>query len=171
MSIQTGCSIGELLWLFGCCHWLRAYSQAALETFQSPIIKDYELMLEYKQLKTSAPSGVYVVPSFSHLRLWAGFIIVHQGWYKGGVFKFRVKIPQSYPDGGPPIVQFLSKVYHPFVHQKTQNLNLSWAIKRWTPGKHSILYVLKRLKKMFYITDFSKYPAVWPIAKKLSQVS
>ena len=141
-----------------------------LETFQSPIVRDYELMVEYKRLKTSAPSGVYVVPSFNSLRTWYGFIIVHQGWYKGGTFKFQLNVPDDYP-GSPPTIRFLSRVYHPFVHQKTMNMHLGWAVKRWVgPPKHNIHYVLKRLKKMFYITDFAKYPAIWPIAKKLSQV-
>ena len=47
---------------------------------------------------------------------------------------------------------------------------IGWAIKRWLPSKHSIYYVLKRLYKMFYITDFTKYNVVFELAKKLSQV-
>jgi len=145
------------------------HNKDALESFQSPIVKDYELMLEYKRLKTTAPSGVYVAPSFDRLRVWHGFIVINQGLYKGGTFKFRIDIPDEYPSVGPK-VHFLSAVYHPFVHQRTMQLHLGWAIKRWTYPKHCILYVLKRLKKMFYITDFSKYPAIWALAKKMSLV-
>ena len=142
---------------------------AMLENYESPILKDYDLMIEYKGLRDSAPSGVYVVPSFSSLRVWHGFIIVHQGWYKDGTFKFRIEFPDDYPEV-QPTVKFLTKLYHPFVHQRTLEMHLGWAVKRWNPAKHSILYVLKRLKKMFYVDDFAKYPAVWEPAKKLSLV-
>jgi ubiquitin-protein ligase len=141
-----------------------------LQGFRSPIVKDFDLTTEYKGLKTSAPSGVYVAPSFNNLRTWCGFIVVHQGWYKDAVFKFVMEFPDEYPDA-PPRVHFLSKVYHPFVHMRTMELHLGWALKpRWSASKHSVLFVLKRLKKMFYIDDFSKYPAAWESAKKLCQV-
>ncbi len=37
-----------------------------------------------------------MAPSFSDARVFYGFIIVHQGLYKDGTFKFKLVLPDEY---------------------------------------------------------------------------
>ena len=52
-------------------------------------------------LKTYAPSGVIMTPR--DLRCWDGAIFIRSGGYAKGVFKFRMDIPEEYPDARPNV--------------------------------------------------------------------
>lgn len=52
-------------------------------------------------LKTYAPSGVIMTPR--NLRCWDGAIFIRSGGYAKGVFKFRMDIPEEYPDCRPNV--------------------------------------------------------------------
>jgi len=116
-------------------------------------LKDYTLLMEFKKLKHQAPPGVYVLPSAYSLRLWHGVIFLRKGLYKNGIFKFFLKIPESYPDNGPKVV-FLSQVFHPLIDPSTGELDLSIQFPKWTPNKDYIVLLLAYIKKIFYNTSF-----------------
>lgn len=42
---------------------------------------------------------------------WYGVIFIRKGHYRGGIFKFLIKIPHSYPDEAPKVF-FTSEVSH-----------------------------------------------------------
>jgi len=114
---------------------------------------EYWLTIEFKNLVPShrRPSGMYVMPAFDNMMKWYGVIIVHQGYYRKGVFKFTIDLPRNYPNERPKVT-FLTPVYHPYVHANGQ-LDLSLAFKQWIPKKHFIIHVLQFMKKMFYKID------------------
>jgi len=51
-----------------------------------------------KRLQTIAPPGLYAMPSLENLRKWNGVIFLRSSFYRGGVFKFVMLIPDSYAD-------------------------------------------------------------------------
>jgi ubiquitin-protein ligase len=125
------------------------------EEGKSEELRLYKLTLEYKALRHQAPGGVFVVPSFSDLRIWHGVIFVRRGHYANGVFKFTVYIPPDYSDWNTwPKVIFSSKVFNPFVNPATGELKVQSFLAQWDPKKHYMVTVLTLLKKIFYVKDF-----------------
>ncbi len=125
---------------------MRGYRQRAL--------KDYQIMLEFRHLKLHAPAGVYILPSFDSLREWSGVLFVRSGVYKGGIFRFSMQLPRSYPaNGACPRVLFQSRVFHPHVHPQTGQVDiLSHFGGHWVAGEHYIVLVLQVLKSMMHVT-------------------
>lgn len=41
--------------------------------------------------------------------MWEGVVFIRQGLYKGGVFKFSVEIPKSFPDGIAPVRDLMAR--------------------------------------------------------------
>merc|ERR1711998_348956 len=77
---------------------------------------EYWLMIEYKNLVPAhrRPSGVYVMPAFDNMLVWYGAIFVHHGYYRKGIFKFRIELPRHYPNVRPEVF-FLDPVHHPYI--------------------------------------------------------
>ncbi|KAF7726355.1 hypothetical protein EC973_008935 [Apophysomyces ossiformis] len=115
----------------------------------SEYFKRYELMTEFINLRNPShcPLGVYVMPSSDNLNLWYGVLFVHKGYYRSGVFKFRLTIPESYPNH-PPAVAFLTDMFHPLV-DVNGNVSISQQFPTWRPYQDYIFYVLHYLKNMF----------------------
>jgi len=116
-------------------------------------LKDYTLLMEFKKLKHQAPPGLYVLPSAHSLRLWHGVIFLRKGLYKNGIFKFFLKIPESYPDNGPRVV-FISQVFHPLIDSSSGELDISIQFPKWTPNRDYIVLLLAYIKKIFYNTSY-----------------
>lgn len=85
------------------------------------------------------------------MTVWYGVIFVHHGYYRKGVFKFRIELPRQYPNVRPE-VYFLGPVHHPYVRANGQ-LDLSLPFPQWIPKQHFIIHVLQFMKKMFYKID------------------
>ncbi|CAG8611630.1 9985_t:CDS:2, partial [Acaulospora morrowiae] len=111
------------------------------------------------------PSGVYVMPTAENFHTWYGVLFVHKGYYKNGVFKFKLTIPNEYPFLGgfcsntyperPPAVQFICNLinndglFHPLVNPENGNFSLTQQFKDWAPHKYYIFHVLHYIKKSF----------------------
>lgn len=91
------------------------------------------------------------MPSFDNMLVWYGVIFVHHGYYRKGVFKFRIELPRHYPNVRPE-VYFIGPVHHPYV-RANGHLDLSLPFKQWIPKQHFIIHVLQFMKKMFYKID------------------
>ncbi|ORY94005.1 ubiquitin-conjugating enzyme/RWD-like protein [Syncephalastrum racemosum] len=115
----------------------------------SEYFKRYELMTEFINLRNPShcPLGVYVMPSSDNLNIWYGVIFVHKGYYRSGVFKFRMTIPESYPTH-PPSVTFLTDMFHPLVDVQG-NVSITQQFPTWRPYQDYIFHVLHYLKNMF----------------------
>ena len=126
--------------------------QALTEKAEREKRRDYQLLVEYTSLKTYAPLGMYVIPQLANMRVWHGVIFIRQGEYKGGVFRFKIEIPYSYPQTIPAVF-FHTYVYHPLIHPETGELALGPQFPSWEPGKHFIFSILAYIKKIFYFKD------------------
>lgn len=128
------------------------HRQATMRMYRQRTLKDYQIMLEFRHLKEHSPTGMYILPSMDDLRKWSGVLFLRKGLYKGGIFRFYLELPQSYPaDGACPRVTFLTDVYHPHVNSKTGRVDiLSHFNGKWIAGEHYIVVVLSVLKSMFF---------------------
>lgn len=70
------------------------------------------------------PSGIYILPQFDDIKIWHGVIFIREGYYKDGIFKFEISIPQNYPSK-PPEIQFTTKVCHPLIDLSSGKLDLA----------------------------------------------
>jgi hypothetical protein len=117
-------------------------------------VNDYAIMLELSHVNASSVSqGTYVLPAVlpmdffeweelvgyrdttrALLREWHGLLFISQGIYKGGIFKFILTFPIEYPHC-PPLVRFISTVYHPLVDLESGEVDISIGFPSWTAGK------------------------------------
>ena len=99
-----------------------------------------------------AAAGIYILPALDNLRKWSGVLFIRKGLYKGGIFRFYLELPRSYPaDGACPRVTFLTDVHHPHINGKTGRVDiLSHFNGKWIAGEHYIVVVLSVLKSMFF---------------------
>jgi len=106
--------------------------------------------LEYASLCHSrhCPLGMYVVPSIEDLLVWDGVFFVHRGYYTDSILKFRITFPATYPER-PPVVQFLSDIFHPLISPRNGVFNLSPRFRPWRPKEHHIFDVLHWVKAAF----------------------
>ena len=130
-------------------------------------LRDYKVTIEYKHLKSHAPGGVYLIPSMDSLRDFHGIIFVRRGPFTNGIFKFRLDLPAKYNDTNMhPKITFSSKVYNPYVDEKTGELDIKTAYPTWDPSRHYLVTVLTFLKKIFYSKTFTDAKAN-PAAREL----
>lgn len=137
-------------------------------TDQSPsALTRTAVSLEYASLRypKHCPTGMYVTPSPEKLLIWDAVFFVHQGmslaqkspavsancnplltqtapgYYADSILKFRITFPPNYPER-PPVVQFLTDVFHPLISQQDGTFNLASRFRPWRYGlrvyfKHS----------------------------------
>jgi ubiquitin-protein ligase len=118
-------------------------------------LRDYKVTIEYKHLKSHAPGGVYIIPSFDDLRIFYGVIFVRRGPFTNGIFKFELVLPKRYNDiNQHPEITFKSFVYNPYVDAATGKLDMKRAYPKWDPTRHYLVTVLTFLKKIFYAKTF-----------------
>ncbi|RUS22628.1 hypothetical protein BC937DRAFT_88233 [Endogone sp. FLAS-F59071] len=87
-------------------------------------------------------------PKFHSLpQAWFGSLFVHKGYYRNGVFKFRISIPPEYPERAPT-VDFLTDMFHPLVDQKG-GFNMGQQFPAWRPHQDYIFHVLHYIKNAF----------------------
>ncbi|TPX31853.1 hypothetical protein SmJEL517_g04910 [Synchytrium microbalum] len=124
--------------------------------FYTRYFKRYELLIEFKNLQhpSQCPPGIYIMPSPDNLNEWYGCLFIHKGFYARGVFKFVVKIPESYPQLAPSVT-FLTDMFHPLI-DRFGNMDISHHFPTWRPRKDLISHVLKYVKECFKESILSK---------------
>ncbi|KAI9001423.1 UBC-like protein [Trametes punicea] len=125
-------------------------SASNVEPLTSTAITRTAVSLEYASLRHSGhcPLGMYVTPSPDDLLVWDAVFFVHQGYYTDSILKFRLSFPADYPER-PPVVQFLTDVFHPLISQKDGTFNLSPRFRPWRPKEHHVFDVLHWIKAAF----------------------
>merc|ERR1712224_949166 len=112
------------------------------------------LLLEYEKLQGTAPLGMYVIPTLESLQEWHGVVFVQQGFYRNGVFRFKIIFPEDYPES-PPTVHFLSEMFHALVAPGEGRVDMEALCGGpWQPGWNCAAYVLPRLKRMLHRREF-----------------
>jgi ubiquitin-protein ligase len=79
--------------------------------------------------------------------VWFGVLFVHKGYYRSGVFKFRINIPESYPNA-PPTVTFLTDMFHPLVDTQGR-LSIAQQFPIWRPHQDYIFHILHYIKNAY----------------------
>ena len=57
---------------------------------------------------------IFQVILYIYIKVWHGIILVLNGLYKNGKFKFKLEFPKNFPVSRPNIT-FVSKMYHPLI--------------------------------------------------------
>jgi len=91
---------------------------------------------------------MYLIPSHDNLLVWDGVFFVHQGYYTDCILKFRMTFPANYPEG-PPMVQFLTDVFHPLISQNDGVFNIAPRFRPWRPKEHHVYDILHWVKAAF----------------------
>ncbi|XP_044750284.1 protein crossbronx homolog [Coccinella septempunctata] len=122
---------------------------------------EYVILAEYKTVISENIQGVYVIPSRDNFLAWFGVIFVKSGPYEEGVFRFDIILEPDFPDTPKlPTVCFQSKMFHPVVHQETNELSLLKAFTKWDKSENHIWQVLKYIKWIFHNVEGSLPHAV-----------
>jgi len=111
---------------------------------------DYVLQAEYNLLRKQTIPGIIVIPSGKSNLRWNGVHFVSQGPYEGGVFRFYILIPNSFPDGECPKVFFTSSIYHPQIHPETGELDIQRYFPVWKRNGHHLWQVLRYIRRIFH---------------------
>ncbi|CAG0879655.1 unnamed protein product, partial [Darwinula stevensoni] len=93
--------------------------------------------------------GIYVIPSEKNRYLWCGIIFVRQGYYQGGIFRFVISIPESFPNCDTPKIIFHPSVFHPQVNASTGELDTCPVFPKWKNTNH-IYHLLLYMRRCFY---------------------
>ncbi|RDB22707.1 Protein crossbronx-like [Hypsizygus marmoreus] len=150
----------------------------------SPVTRT-AVSLEYASLRHTlhCPLGMYVVPSVENLLVWDAVFFIHQGadysflepffhvltsqskgYYADAILKFRLTFPSNYPER-PPMVQFVTDVFHPLVSSQNGTFNMAPRFRPWRyaltitsqassyiairPKEHHVFDVLHYIKAAF----------------------
>ncbi|OCH90970.1 UBC-like protein [Obba rivulosa] len=116
----------------------------------APALTRTAVSLEYASLRHAGhcPLGMYITPSVNDLLVWDAVFFVHQGYYTDSILRFRLTFPPNYPER-PPVVQFLTDVFHPLISQQDGTFNLAPHFKPWKPKEHHVFDVLHWVKAAF----------------------
>ncbi|KJE90680.1 fts-prov protein [Capsaspora owczarzaki ATCC 30864] len=121
-----------------------------LEAF-APYFRQYALLTEFKRFAAQYISGVLCVPSSKNSDVWDGVIFVRKGQYAGGIFKFYIHFPATYPMGTePPRIVFQRPLFHPLVHPQSNELDVTRKFPTWRKNEDHIWDMLLYLKRCFY---------------------
>ncbi|KAK9464597.1 hypothetical protein V1512DRAFT_281518 [Lipomyces arxii] len=84
-----------------------------------------ELLVEYVNIRSLCPSGIYISASPTAPQIWYGVIFIRKGPYSGGIFRFMFFFPDQYPYV-VPILKLLSPLSsHPLIHPLTYEFDFS----------------------------------------------
>ncbi|CAF3451870.1 unnamed protein product [Rotaria sp. Silwood1] len=110
---------------------------------------DYILQAEYNLLRKQIIPGIIVIPSGKSNLIWNGVHFISQGPYEGGVFRFLIIIPNTFPDNDSPQVLFTSSVYHPQINPHTGELDIKRYFPVWKRNGHHLWQVLRYIRRIF----------------------
>lgn len=123
-------------------------------------LKDIKLAIEFKYLAKHAPGGVFIMPEIDNIRSLHGVIFIRRGLYRDGVFRFQMKLPDTYNDiNTHPQIVFTPPIYNPLVDPETGgfDLRMEHTLKEWTPQNHFCVTALIFLKRAFYTKSYENY--------------
>jgi len=118
-----------------------------------PFFLEYSLLAEYNLLQKQKLPGIYVIPSSETSLTWFGIIFIRQGIYQEAVFRFKIQIPENYPDGDCPRLFFDHPVYHPIVDPDSNELDVKRGFHKWRRNVNHIWQILLYTRRCFYKFD------------------
>ncbi|XP_046413825.1 AKT-interacting protein-like [Neodiprion fabricii] len=121
-------------------------------------LQEYIILSEYNMMQKQDLKRIYVIPSANDSFLWFGVFFVRQGIYQGGVFRFTITLPPTFPDGGCPKVVFQPNVFHPLLKADTGELDTTWEFPEWKRNNR-VWQLVQYIVKVFSKID-SKMPSI-----------
>jgi len=117
-----------------------------------PFFLEYSLLAEYNLVRKQKLPGVYVIPSTHSPLQWYGVIFLRSGIYQEGIFRFKIIIPENYPDGDCPRVYFDHSVFHPLVSPEAPfEMDIKRGpLKKWRRNVNHIWQILHLVRRNFY---------------------
>ncbi|KAJ1676045.1 hypothetical protein EV182_000038 [Spiromyces aspiralis] len=122
----------------------------ATPQLQSPFhhtqhMKRNQLLIELNYLRSRrhCPSRMYIMPSMSTLNVFP-----RSGYWKGGVFRFRINIPLEYPNVRPS-VHMLTNLFHPLVDPNSGEFTIRHQFPQWRPNRDYVFHILHYIKNSF----------------------
>lgn len=102
-----------------------------------------------------------------NMNIWKGFIIGTKGTpYEGGKFNISIKLNDDYPFS-PPIIKFLTKIYHPNINHITGNICLNILhFNSWSPA----MSLYKVLLSVLSILDIDSINPDDPLMKEIADI-
>eukprot|EP00388_Colpodella_angusta_P019960 GDKJ01049860.1.p1 GENE.GDKJ01049860.1~~GDKJ01049860.1.p1 ORF type:complete len:173 (+),score=27.77 GDKJ01049860.1:24-521(+) len=92
------------------------------------------LLKEYIDSRKAKDPEIRLIASRDNLSEWRGFIAGPADTpYHGRVFEMKIEIPTDYPMK-PPLVHFVTPVFHPNVHWTTGELCVDILKESWSPA-------------------------------------
>jgi len=89
-------------------------------------------MRDFKRLQSEPPQGVSGAPLENNILQWHAVIFgPDDSPWEGGTFKLSLEFSEEYPNK-PPVVKFLSKMYHPNVYADG-SICLDILQNQWSP--------------------------------------
>lgn len=143
-------------------------SSGSREEHAGRLLQFFGALLEYEQLDDLVPPGMYLLPSDCPL-MWQGVLFARQGLYRGGIFKFEVRLPPDYPDK-PPTIHFVTDIYHPMVEPSTGAFDVDAFFSEWLPGRDFAVCVLPHLYRALLRREYfagSRREALNPEAREM----
>lgn len=116
---------------------------------------EYSLIAEFNLLLKQRLPGIYCIPSAKSPLTWFGVLFIRQGAFQEGVFRFKVLIPDNYPDGDVPQIVFDNPVFHPSIDPVTHHLNVKQGFHKWKRNVNHIWQLLLYTRRVFYKIDIS----------------
>ncbi|KAE8255311.1 hypothetical protein A4X13_0g3085 [Tilletia indica] len=111
-----------------------------------------EIDFQFSLLRSQCPEGVYIEPDTSNRGTWHGVIFVRSGIFEGGIFRFDIVFPPTFPRLAPQ-VYFPPTLLHPLLDPATGRLSLALRFSSgWDPRTSTILELLLYLKSIFQPT-------------------
>ncbi|BFZ62466.1 Ubiquitin-conjugating enzyme subunit [Saitoella coloradoensis] len=118
-----------------------------------------ELMIDANlQAPTNYIEGMYVAFSPNNISVWHASLFVHAGPYAGGVFRFRLIFPPTYPNT-PPTVMFQSEIYHPLISYRGEYY-LKAGFPRWVARKDYAIDALRYIKASFSVEGLERISGI-----------
>lgn len=124
--------------------------------FYEYVFLEYSLMAELLLFQQQSLTGIYIAPSSPSPLVWNGVMFIRQGTYMGGQFRFKLIIPDDFPDDGPPSVIFTPPVFHPLIHPTTGELDVQRAFHPWKKAIHHLWNLVAYAKRSFSNIELTK---------------
>ena len=109
-----------------------------------------DISFQYAQLclASNCPLGIYVQLDDDDTHLWHCVIFVSNGPFHGGIFRFDIVFPPTYPTSTPQ-VYFPPTLLHPLVDPDSGRLLLASRFQAWKPRVNLVTHVLHFVKEVF----------------------
>ncbi|CDU24070.1 uncharacterized protein SPSC_02699 [Sporisorium scitamineum] len=110
-----------------------------------------DISFQYAQLclPSNCPTGIYVQLDDDDTHLWHSVIFVQNGPFSGGIFRFDIVFPPSYPSATPQVF-FPPTLLHPLVDPDTGRLLLSSRFPgAWKPRTDFVSHILDYVQSVF----------------------